>query len=44
MEVYYFMQELNLSFLKTLLNTPGPSGDEAAAARAWRAEARTCAD
>jgi endoglucanase len=38
------MADLNLSFLKTLLNTPGPSGDEAAATRAWRDEARTCAD
>jgi putative aminopeptidase FrvX len=38
------MADLNLSFLKTLLNTPGPSGDEAAAARVWRDEARTFAD
>lgn len=32
-----------LSFLKTLLDTPGPSGFEAAPARAWRAEAETFA-
>lgn len=38
------MSELNLTFLKTLLNTPGPSGDETAAARVWREEARTFAD
>jgi endoglucanase len=32
-----------LSFLKTLLDTPGPSGFEAAPARAWRAEAESFA-
>ncbi len=31
----------SVAFLKTLLDTPGPSGYEAAAAEAWRAEART---
>jgi endoglucanase len=31
-------------FLKRLLNTPGPSGFEAAAARVWRAEAEKFAD
>jgi putative aminopeptidase FrvX len=31
-------------FLKNLLATPGPSGDEAAVARVWRAEAETFAD
>jgi endoglucanase len=34
----------SISFLKRLLDTPGPSGFEAAAARAWRAEAETFAD
>ncbi len=38
------MDDLNLSFLKTLLNTPGPSGNEVAPARVWRKEARTFAD
>ena len=33
-----------LTFLKNLLSTPGPSGDELAAARVWRAEARSFAD
>ena len=31
------MQETSIEFLKRLLDTPGPSGDEAAAARVWRA-------
>ncbi len=34
----------SLSFLKRLLDSPGPSGYETAAARAWRAEAQTFAD
>jgi putative aminopeptidase FrvX len=34
----------SLSFLRTLLDTPGPSGFEAPAARAWRAEAERFAD
>jgi endoglucanase len=38
------MSELHLPFLKNLLATPGPSGDEAAAAKVWRAEARTFAN
>ncbi|NTU81848.1 MAG: M42 family metallopeptidase [Chloroflexales bacterium] len=38
------MDENRLAFLKRLLGTPGPSGDEDAAARAWREEARTFAD
>jgi putative aminopeptidase FrvX len=33
-----------IDFLKQLLGTPGPSGDEAAVARIWRAEAETFAD
>jgi putative aminopeptidase FrvX len=33
-----------LAFLKNLLSTAGPSGDELAAARVWRAEARSFAD
>jgi endoglucanase len=36
--------EHSLSFLKQLLGTPGPSGDETAAARVWRSEARSFAD
>lgn len=32
-----------IAFLKTLLDTPGPSGYEAAAAKAWRDEAATFA-
>ena len=31
-------------FLKSLLDTPGPSSFEAAPARLWRAEAETFAD
>ncbi len=38
------MNEHSLGFLKRLLNTPGPSGFEAAAARVWRAEASEFAD
>jgi endoglucanase len=34
----------SFDFLKRLLNTPGPSGFEAPAARVWRAEAETFAD
>lgn len=36
--------EHNQRFLKTLLDTPSPSGNEQAAAAVWRAEARTFAD
>ena len=38
------METTQLSFLKRLLATPGPSGDEDRAARVWRSEARTFAD
>jgi endoglucanase len=38
------MDEHSLHFLKQLLSTPGPSGDEAAVARIWRDEAQTFAD
>jgi endoglucanase len=38
------MNKHSLDFLKRLLSTPGPSGDEAAAARVWRAEAAAFAD
>lgn len=38
------MEASRVAFLKQLLSTPGPSGDEDAAARVWRAEARTFAD
>ena len=38
------MNDHSLSFLKRLLNTPGPSGFEANAARTWRDEAATFAD
>jgi endoglucanase len=38
------MNEHSLTFLKRLLAIPGPSGDEAAAGRAWRTEAATFAD
>ncbi len=34
----------SIAFLKRLLDSPGPSGYETAAARAWRAEAQTFAD
>ena len=33
----------SIAFLKSLLDTPGPSGYEAAAAKVWRAEAETFA-
>jgi putative aminopeptidase FrvX len=35
---------MNVEFLKALLSTPGPSGDEAAPARVWRNEAARFAD
>jgi putative aminopeptidase FrvX len=38
------MEAARVQFLRQLLSTPGPSGDEVAAARVWRAEARTFAD
>lgn len=38
------MDERNLSFLKRLLDAPGPSGYEQAPARIWRDEAETFAD
>lgn len=38
------MDQHSIDFLKDLLGTPGPSGDEAAAARVWREEAKSFAD
>src|SRR5215468_5092024 len=38
------MNDRSLEFLKRLLATPGPSGDEAAPARVWREEAASFAD
>lgn len=38
------MEPTSFEFLKRLLNTPGPSGFETAAARVWRAEAERFAD
>lgn len=38
------MQPSSLTFLKSLLDTPGPSAFEAAPARVWRAEAERFAD
>jgi endoglucanase len=38
------MNDHSIAFLKSLLNTPGPSGDEAAVGRVWRDEAATFAD
>lgn len=38
------MNDHAITFLKMLLSTPGPSGDEAAAAKVWRDEAKTFAD
>jgi putative aminopeptidase FrvX len=38
------MEPARVEFLRQLLSTPGPSGDELAAARVWRAEARGFAD
>lgn len=40
----FMLSAPSLTFLKRLLDTPGPSGYEAAAARVWRAEAQTFAD
>jgi endoglucanase len=34
----------NVDFLKKLLDTPGPSGFEAAPARVWREEVKRFAD
>jgi hypothetical protein len=38
------MNDHSLAFLKRLLATPGPSGDEVAVGRIWRREAETFAD
>ena len=38
------MEQSSVDFLKALLNTPGPSGFEAAPAAVWRAEASRFAD
>ena len=38
------MSPESLTFLKSLLDTPGPSAFEAAPAKAWRAEAERFAD
>ena len=38
------LSDSSLAFLKRLLDTPGPSGFEAAPARVWREEARSFAD
>jgi endoglucanase len=38
------MNQHSLDFLKQLLSTPGPSGDEAGPARIWREEAASFAD
>ncbi len=38
------MDDRSLAFLKSLLDTPGPSGFETAPARVWRTEAETFAD
>lgn len=38
------LNESSVTFLKRLLDTPGPSGFESAPARIWRDEARTFAD
>ncbi|MGH7552180.1 MAG: M42 family metallopeptidase [Longimicrobiales bacterium] len=38
------METRSLDFLKRLLDTPGPSGFEAAVARVWREEAQSFAD
>ena len=38
------METTSFEFLKHLLNTPGPSGFETAAARVWREEAKRFAD
>src|SRR5690606_30704097 len=41
---HLIMDAESLDFLKRLLDTPGPSGFEAAPARVWRAEAEKLAD
>jgi putative aminopeptidase FrvX len=38
------MRDASYEFLKRLLSTPGPSGNEGAAARIWREEAQAFAD
>jgi len=38
------MREASYEFLKNLLSTPGPSGYEGAAAKAWRTEAEKFAE
>ena len=38
------LKKTSIDFLKTLLDTPGPSGFEAPAARLWRKEAESFAD
>lgn len=38
------LADSSLAFLKTLLDTPGPSGFESAPAAAWRAEAKAFAE
>ena len=38
------LSQSSIAFLKRLLDTPGPSGYETAAARVWRDEAQTFAD
>ena len=38
------VEKTSVDFLKRLLNTPGPSGFEAAAAKVWRTEAESFAD
>ena len=38
------LKKTSIDFLKTLLDTPGPSGFEAPAARLWRMEAESFAD
>jgi putative aminopeptidase FrvX len=40
----HFVESSSIDFLKRLLNTPGPSGFETAAARVWREEAGHFAD
>jgi putative aminopeptidase FrvX len=38
------MRDASYEFLKRLLSTPGPSGNEGAAARIWREEAKAFAE
>ena len=38
------MRDASYEFLKNLLSTPGPSGNEGAAAKAWRTEAEKFAE